>query len=66
MITKASPLYKKRVTLPSLGVSNISKAVIGLLDTLVSGLLILLAAIFFKWLEGKQREFDVLEDTLKD
>lgn len=65
MINKLSPLYQKRIGASNSRFPNLLQNMIGALDTLISVLMVLVASIFFTWLNSKQREFDVLEDTVE-
>jgi hypothetical protein len=63
MNTKTLPLSLNQTTQSDSKSTNVSlSGVLAVLDTIVSATLALFGTIFFAWMNGKQQEFDELEN----
>jgi len=65
MDTRISPLLLKQSASPDSKRISLLRIGAQVVDTIVSMVLAVFAAIFFMWINGSQREFDQLQDKPK-
>jgi nitrogen fixation-related uncharacterized protein len=56
------PVYNKQNGLSDSWMAVFLQGVVSLLKNIVSVILLLITTIFFRWVNGKQSEYDDLED----
>jgi hypothetical protein len=59
------PIYNKQQGLSDSWMAVFLRGIVSMLKNLVSVILLLITSIFFRWVNGKQSEYDDLEDKPK-
>ena len=65
MVTRTMSQYKSPKDASGSWIAVLLQGVVSLLKNLVSVILLLITSIFFRWVNGKQSEYDDLEDKPK-
>ena len=60
--SQVMPVYNKQNGLSDSWMAVFLQGVVSLLKNIVSVILLLITTIFFRWVNGKQSEYDDLED----